>query len=208
MKQNYHQPLEPNGVYHLFSRAVGDEKLFRSKENYVYFLQKLKYHTENVCKLYAYALLPNHFHLLVRIEDEHTLIKQYESKKNKTFDSTKDSISDFIMERFSNFLNGYTKAYNKVYQRKGALFLDYLKRSKSNDDFDFAAFIFYIHKNAVHHGYTKAIGEWQFDSYNSIISLHTTSLLRDQVINFFGSKDAFIEFHQQPVQLKEAFIDV
>ncbi len=207
MKQNYHQPLVANGIYHLFSRAVGNEKLFLSHDNYLYFLQKLKLHTSPICKLYVYTLLPNHFHLLVRIENEHELVKHFEFKKNKVYDMLRDSISDFIMERFSNFLNGYTKAYNKMYNRKGALFLDYLKRTKSNDDFDFCSFIFYVHKNAVHHGYTKKIGQWQYDSYNSIISKYPTSLLREEINNFFGNKEAFINFHKQSIQLKQEFID-
>ena len=79
------------------------------------------------------------------------------------------------MEWFSNFLNGYTKAYNKMYVRKGVLFLDFLKQSKANNVADLGAFIFYIHKNAVHHGYTKHVGDWQFDSYISLLSTATTS---------------------------------
>ena len=202
-----HQPVTPNGVYHLFSRTVGDEQLFRTDENYRYFLEKLKQHTNDVCKIYTYSLLPNHFHLLVKIEDDSSIVQCFEVKKNKKFDFHTDSISDFIMERFSNFLNGYTKAYNKMYARKGALFLDYLKRSKVNVDSDFAAFIFYIHKNAVHHGYTKSIGDWRFDSYRSILSESQSNLCRQEVIDFFGSKQSFIEFHTQPISLKLNFIE-
>ena len=207
MQQDYHQPVTPNGVYHLFSRTVGDEQLFRTDENYRYFLEKLKQHTNDVCKIYTYSLLPNHFHLLVKIEDDSSIVQCFEVKKNKKFDFHTDSMPDFIMERFSNFLNGYTKAYNKMYARKGALFLDYLKRSKVNVGSDFAAFIFYIHKNAVHHGYTKSIGDWRFDSYRSILSESQSNLCRQEVIEFFGSKESFIEFHTQPISLKQNFID-
>ena len=207
MQQNYHQPLHTDATFHLFSRAVGDEKLFRTDENNRYFLKKLNQHTNDVCKIYAYTLFPNHFHLLVKIEDENTIINCFEKIKYRKFSIQSDSISDFIMERFSNFLNGYTKAYNKMYARKGALFLDYLKRSKVNVDSDFAAFIFYIHKNAVHHGYTKSIGDWRFDSYRSILSESQSNLCRQEVIEFFGSKESFIEFHTQPISLKQNFID-
>ena len=208
MKQNQHQPLLPNQIYHLFSRAIGNEKLFNTKENYYFFLQKLKQYTNPVCKVYTYSLLPNHFHLLVKIEEENNIIKHFETVKKKRFDIQLHSLPDFVMERFSNFLNSYTKAFNKVNNRKGALFLDYLKRSLSNSDADFAAFIFYLHKNAVHHGITKSIGEWAFDSYNSILSNKKTSLLKAEVLQFFGSEEAFIKFHQQPVYLKTNFIDI
>ena len=70
------------------------------------------------------------------------------------------------------------------------------------------AFIFYIHKNALHHGYTKQVGDWQFDSYTSLLSTATTSLLRDELIDFFGTKEGFIKFHQQPINLKVDFVDL
>jgi putative transposase len=51
MKQDYHQPLVSGEIYHVFSRAVGYEKIFKSDENYLYFLQKLKQHTSPVCDI-------------------------------------------------------------------------------------------------------------------------------------------------------------
>ena len=74
------------------------------------------------------------------------------------------------MEQFSNWMNGYTKAFNKMYDRKGGLFIDYMKRTEAETDADITSFIFYIHKNAVHHGLSKKIGDWSFDSYQSILS--------------------------------------
>ena len=117
-------------------------------------------------------------------------------------------LSDFIMERFSNFLNSYTKAFNKVNNRKGSLFMDYLKRSRVNVDCDFTSFIWYLHKNAVHHQLTKAVGEWPYDSYQSLLSDAPTSLLRNDVIEWFGSKEAFIEFHQQRIEPKGNILDL
>ncbi len=147
----YHQPLLPQHTYHLFSRAVGHEKLFLSDGNYFFFLRKLKQHTSAICSLYCYALLPNHFHLLARMGDEENIIKHFEAVKKTSYESAKHDLSDFIMERFSNFLNSYTKAFNKVNQRKGALFMDYMKRSCVNEENDFTAYVWYIHKNPVHH---------------------------------------------------------
>lgn len=141
MKQNYHQPLIANGIYHIFSRGVGNEKLFHIEKNYFYFLQKLKFHTKYICKVFAYTLLPNHFHLLVQIEDEICLIQEFEKVKNRTFNMATDNLSDFVMERFSNLLNAYTKAFNKMYQRKGSLFMDYLKRAKANNTNDLISYI-------------------------------------------------------------------
>ena len=199
---DYHQQLLPNQTYHLFSRAVGSEKLFLFDENYHFFLQKLKQHTSSICHLYCYTLLPNHFHLLVQIKTEESIIKQFEEIKKVEYKSLEHNICDFIMERFSNFLNSYTKAFNKVHNRKGALFMDYMKRSIINTDSDFTSFVWYIHKNAVHHGLAKTIGSWRFDSYHSILSEAPTSLLRQEVLEWFGTNEDFVKFHQQEIQPK------
>ncbi len=205
---DYHQPLLPNETYHLFSRAVGNEKLFLSDDNYLFFLQKLKQHTFSVCDFYCYTLIPNHFHMLAKIKEEAPIIEHFQEVKKKKFQPLENDISDFIMERFSNFLNSYTKAFNKVNKRKGALFMDYLKRSKVNESSDFTSFIWYVHKNAVHHQLVKSVGDWKYDSYHSLISNAPTSLLRKDVMEWFGNKEEFIKFHQQTIHPKIDFYDI
>jgi putative transposase len=204
----YYQPLFPGETYHLFSRAVGNEKLFISAENYRYFLQQLKKHTAPVCNVYCYALLPNHFHLLARIKQEDEITGYFKEVKKCSYHPEQHNLPDFIMERFSNCLNSYTKAFNKMYHRKGALFMDYLKRSIVNKDNDFTTYTLYIHKNPVHHRLTNAPGEWPHDSYRSILSDHSSSLLRNEVIDWFGGKERFIQFHQQAVYPKILSIDL
>lgn len=206
--QDYHQPLIPLETYHLFSRAVGDEKLFLAEKNYYYFLQKLGVHLGRICDVFTYALLPNHFHLLVRIKSFENIMVEFELAKKRKFDPLKHDLPDFIMERFSNFLNSYSKSINKMYHRKGALFMDYMKRTRVEDDSDFTSFLFYVHKNAVHHGYTRQIGDWKFDGYNAILSDKPTGLLREEVLQWFGGKDRFIDFHKQPIAVKNNFSDL
>ena len=199
---DYHEPLIPGETYHLFSRAVGNEKLFLSDENYRYILARLFYHIGPVAELYSYSLLPNHFHLVVRIKQSDDVVVHYEMVKRKQYHLMDTDLSDFIMERFSNWLNGYTKAFNRMYQRKGALFMDYLKRSHAKDGADLTSFLFYTHKNAVHHGLTKHIGDWPYDAYNALLSNVPTQLLVNEVMDCFGGREGFIKFHQQPVTLK------
>ena len=199
----YHQPLFPCEKYHLFSRAVGNEKLFLEPRNYVYFLDKLFFHTVGVADIFTYSLLPNHFHLVVRIKDEETIIDHFETVKKKTFDQSIHNLPDFIMERFSNFLNCYTKSFKNMYWRKGALFMDYLRRNKVEEDVDFSNFILYTHKNAVHHGYTRKIGKWEYDGYHLLVGNEPTNLLRSEVLDWFGGKDKFIAFHDRAVEIKK-----
>ena len=200
---NYHQPLLPSETYHLFSRAVGSEKLFIENKNYNYFLNKLSLHTQAVADILTYSLLPNHFHIVARIKPFENIARNFEVVKMKKFDPRISDLSDFIMERFSNLLNSYTKSINKMYSRKGSLFIDYLKRSRVVKETDFTSFIFYVHKNAVHHGYAEKIGEWNHDAYPSIISNNPTKLLRDETLSWFGGKENFILFHKQPVEMKK-----
>ncbi len=92
---NYHIPLQPGESYHLFSRAIGNEKLFLTDNNYNYFLQKLRQHVLPVSEIYTYSLLPNHFHLLVRILPIEALCIEFEKVKKQRYDPKENSITDF-----------------------------------------------------------------------------------------------------------------
>jgi putative transposase len=179
---DYHIPLLPDKTYHIFSRAIGKEKLFLEDENCKFFLRKYKLHISPVADTFAYNLLPNHFHFLIRIKSIEEIKRHFSAvKSNRSFEIEK--VPGFIMERFGNLLNSYTKSFNKRNKRKGSLFIDTMRRVEITDDAQLGAIIFYIHKNSVHHQYSKTIAEWQWSSYNSILSKAPTLLLRDEVID-------------------------
>lgn len=71
-----------------------------------------------LCNLYCYTLILNHFHLLTKMKKQETIIQHFEKVKQVTFQPPKHDLSDFMMERFSNFLNSYIKAFNKVNKTK------------------------------------------------------------------------------------------
>ena len=204
--QDYHQPLLTSESYLLFSRAVGSEKIFIEDRNYAYFLHKLDFHTREVADIFTYSLLPNQFHLVVRIKSVETIKEHFSLVKKKKFNPLTNDLSDFIMERFSNFLNCYTKSINKMYNRKGSLFIDYLKRRKVEKESDLTSFIFSTHKNALQHGYTAKIGDWKHDAYNSILNDVHTKLLRKEVLDLFGGREKFIKFHEQRVDIKKTVL--
>ncbi|MDQ6756365.1 MAG: hypothetical protein M3004_05475 [Bacteroidota bacterium] len=202
---DYHIPLIPDKTYHIFSRAMDKEKLFLEEDNYRFFLRQFSKYISPVADTFAYNLLPNHFHFMIRIKNIDRIYEEFLSvKKNKKF--TLESAPEFVMVRFSNLLNSYTKAFNKKYSRRGGLFIDIMRRVEIIDDSQFGATIFYIHKNAVHHGYCDKISEWQWSSYHSIISSAPTQLLRTEILDWFGGVEPFREFHKQPVYLKNAVV--
>jgi putative transposase len=198
---DYHMPLIPGHFYHIFSRAIGSEKLFLEDENYRYFLLKMNEHLLGVCVIWAYCLIPNHFHLLVEIKEEAGIQNAFDLvKKGKSFHL--DLVSDFVMERFSNWLNGYTKALNKRINRKGALFTNYLRRVEVSKDSQLSATMFYIHKNPVHHGLVEKIQDWPWSSFHEFISEKPSLLNRGEVLEWFGGNAGFLDFHSQPIEGK------
>lgn len=98
-------PLQYGKVYHIYNRGNNGENLFIEERNYRYFLQLYIKHVHPVVDTYAYCLLRNHFHLLVRVKD----LSGLESPKLPS-------------QCFSNLFNAYTKSINKAHGRTGALF--------------------------------------------------------------------------------------
>jgi len=203
---DYHISLTPDKTYHIFSRAMGSEKLFIEKDNYIFFLRQYLKYIQPIAETFAYDLLPNHFHFMIRIKKIEVIRKLFKTIKKKKRKFKIKSAPEFIMERFSNLLNSYAKTFNKKYSRKGGLFIDIMKRIEVEEVSQFAPTISYIHKNAVHHGYCNEISKWPWSSYLPIIFGSSTQLLRDELLDFFGVLDALIEFHKHPAYLKNAIV--
>jgi putative transposase len=187
----YLDRFHPNGFYHVFNHAVGKENLFRSHENFLFFLARFNKYISPVGKTFCYCLMPNHFHFLIQIRDEQSIMKLANIDSDDNFDYHK-----FIMQRLSNFLNSYAKAFNKQQGRMGALFIDYTKRIQLNDDGSFTAVVNYIHRNPINHGFCKSISVWKYSSYNSIVENELTFLERETLLDWFGGLNNFIDFHK------------
>ena len=68
-------PLNPEQFYHIFNRGNGGQWIFYQEKNYTYFLEKYKFYMLNYCDTYAYCLLPNHFHLMVKVKSAETILE-------------------------------------------------------------------------------------------------------------------------------------
>ena len=194
----YNEPLLPGQFYHLYNHAVGDENLFRRPENYLFFLERYGQYIFPVARTYAYCLMPNHFHLLVQIREEEELMTYYRAyKKRAPKQRSSFDYSSFVMQQFSNFCNSYAKAFNRRFDRKGALFLDYLRRKPVNTENYFTTLLAYIHRNPVHHGFCQHVNDWAYSSLHSISSNKPTRLERNAVLDWFGGVEPYIAFHKQ-----------
>ena len=65
---NYYPTLEPGICYHIYNRGNNRENIFIKPENYRYFLAKYASYLARVLDTFVYNLLPNHFHIVVRIK--------------------------------------------------------------------------------------------------------------------------------------------
>ena len=105
----------------LITVGIIERKYLLKRGNYTYFLRKFYYYMASKLNIYAYCLLPNHFHFLVRIKDQPSL-------KNLACLNSNISKRNPISQAFSRFFNAYTKAVNKQEGRTGNLFQRYFKK--------------------------------------------------------------------------------
>ncbi|KAA9038729.1 transposase [Ginsengibacter hankyongi] len=188
--------LQPCTYYHIFNHANGDEALFREPENYRYFLQQYYKHINGIADTYAYCLMRNHFHLLVRLETAEAITAHLPGFKNLAGVAA----SNLLSKQFSNFFNGYSKAFNKKYERRGSLFLEnFTKKAILQKDY-LAAVILYIHLNQVKHGFTQHPAHWNVSSFHNfhVERLPVLKALYENSENYFrlheGKINSYAEY--------------
>lgn len=65
----------PATYYHVYNHAIGDSHLFRAPENYRYFLAQYASYMAPLCQTYAYCLMPNHFHIVLKVREREALLR-------------------------------------------------------------------------------------------------------------------------------------
>lgn len=129
------------GIYHVTQRASGKENLFLEDEDYLYFLKVLK---ESVKKfeldLFSYCLMPNHIHLLFRLNQENLSV----AMKN-------------VFERYADYVN-------KKHDRRGHVFCGRYRASFCNGETYLLAASAYIHLNPYRAGLCDAQLDYRWSS--------------------------------------------
>lgn len=184
------QALERGNYYHIYNRGINSCTLFKEKDNYEHFLKLFETHIEPIAETFAWCLMKNHFHFLVRIKE----IAEINSDK-------------IILpsQSFSNLFNAYTKAFNKKYNRHGALFERPFQRKKIYFDTYFQNVIVYIHNNPVHHSVCHDPIEYPWSSYTSCLSEKPTKLKRNEVVSIFNDVANFKCIHQRNTSESHSF---
>lgn len=165
-------PLEPDRCYHIYNRGNNRELLFFTRANYRYFLNRFNYYLADHVDLYSYCLIPNHFHLLVRI-------------------LTEDAGS-----QFRRFFQSYAVSINFQENRSGSLFQKTFRRILIEDNVYLKWLVFYIHYNPEKHRIVQDYRYYAHSSFRSLLSGTCSMVSREEVFEWFGSKQEFVDYHQ------------
>ncbi|PIQ50353.1 MAG: hypothetical protein COW03_00515 [Cytophagales bacterium CG12_big_fil_rev_8_21_14_0_65_40_12] len=183
--------MQPETFYHIFNHANGAENLFRRDENYRYFLQQWAKYITPVAGTYAYCLMPNHIHFLIRTHPQTSKVSEnLGGLKNQPFEKT-------LSQAFSNLFNSYTKAFNRMYDRRGSLFMQNFKRKEITSDSYLTTIVNYIHRNPIHHGFCNHLEEWPHSSYTTFLGNKPTKIEKDYTLEWFNGKEGFIKYHRE-----------
>jgi putative transposase len=195
----YYAPFEAEGIYHVFNRANSNKDLlFVEERNYHFFLHKYQEYLHPFAETYAFCLIPNHFHLLIEVRPEKKIRSYLEvEKKWKGMESA--PVDTVLIEAFRRFFISYSKSFNKVDSRRGALFKREFRRVRIESSYHFFTEVFYIHNNPIKHGLVSSIEEYPWSSYIPLlygIDDHTDWLKRDKIIEWFEGEENFELFHR------------
>ncbi len=128
-------------------RGINRQQIFEDDEDYKKMLQTIAdYKDKCSYQIYAYCLMPNHIHLLIK-----------EGKED-------------LGVAFKRIGASYVYWYNMKYERYGHLFQDRYKSEKVEDDKYLLTVLRYIHQNPIKAGIVEEAIKYKWSSYIEYIS--------------------------------------
>ncbi|WP_257988194.1 REP-associated tyrosine transposase [Bacillus sp. V33-4] len=171
-----------SGIYHIMLRGANRQEIFHDDEDSIKILDIIKkYKMKSGMSVYAWCLMSNHVHLLLREGGEELAI---------------------TMKRIGV---SYASYYNWKYRTSGHLFQDRFKSENVEDDQYFLTVVRYIHQNPVKAGISERVDEWRWSSCAAYYDkkYYPEELLdRDKVFKMFCAdrniaKERFKEFNER-----------
>ncbi|MBN1440650.1 MAG: transposase [Anaerolineales bacterium] len=173
-------PLKPGVFFHIFNRGINRSRIFFEERNYAYFLALHERFLPPLSDTYAFCLLPNHFHFLIKVKPG------------------EEPVSALISKAFNRLFASYALAINKAYSRTGSLFQHHFHRIPVGSSRYFAALVHYIHRNPQTHGLVPDFRDWPYSSYHILLSQKPTRIQRASTLSRFGGRTGFLEYHRRP----------
>lgn len=161
-----------SGIYHVMLRGINRQQIFEDAEDSLRFLDTLQNY-KDLCgyTIYAYCLMGNHVHILMR-----------EGKEN-------------LAQVFKRIAGSYVYWYNWKYHRSGHLFQDRFKSEPVDEDDYFLTVLRYIHRNPVK---AKLCENAEDYPYSSMREYKTFPVLADTGLALSMLPGAqFLDYHQE-----------
>jgi putative transposase len=177
----------PGALHHIICRGIEKRKIFQTDSDRDDFLERVaKALLDSQTPCYAWALLPNHFHLLLRTGNAP------------------------IAQLMRRILSGYAGSFNRRYRRAGHLFQNRYKSILCQEDAYFLELVRYIHLNPLRAKLISKMDELDHYAYSghSTIMGHSDHSWQkiDEVLRRFGgnarvAKKAYRSFVEKGILL-------
>jgi putative transposase len=186
------EKMLPGKYYHVYNRGINSESIFLEKSNYQHFKMLYEKFIDPIADTYAWCLMPNHFHFLIRIFDPDRV--PYPVLK----------VTD-PSRAFSHLCNAYAQSFNRWNKRTGGLFQTPFKRKSVEDEQYFRQLVHYIHNNPVKHGFTDNMSDYPWSSFQTFLAIRENYQNDSRLIGWFDNKSDFIRFHTEQQDSQEIF---
>ena len=198
--------FEEGHLYHIYNQGNNKQTIFYNRENYLFFLKKIRSHLLPYCDILAYCLMPNHFHLMVHV-NKLEILKMPEHTHGVTgshpVSKTKNKKKQNINQSIGVLLRSYTRAINKQQGFSGSLFREDTKSecltkisginpsyfitnqgTLINNEMPIKQYpqvcFNYIHNNPVKSRLVKKPVDWEFSSAPDYYGLRKGTLINKQ----------------------------
>ena len=139
-----------DNFYHIYNRGNNKQLIFPQERNYDYFLNKVKIEIRPLCDIIAYCLMPNHYHLLLYINEDCKALEIVQRQP-------------LLARKIGTIQSSYTQGVNKQENRTGSLFQQKSK-AKLIDTNNYAlTCIHYIHQNPMRAKLVKKMEDWKYN---------------------------------------------
>jgi len=112
--------FEKGNIYHIYNRGNNRGKVFFKRDNYLFFMKKMKAYITPHAYVLAWCLMPNHFHIMALIKDD------YPGADTMTY-SHRISLPNTLNNSIAILLRSYARAINIQEERSGSLFQSHTK---------------------------------------------------------------------------------
>lgn len=163
--------VDDGGIYHILNRGNGQQQVFKKDGDYSAFLGLLAQMREQFgIVLYAYCLMPNHFHLLVKVQ-----------------------MGVDLSRGMQWFMTTHVRRYHRHYNSSGHLWQGRYKSFGIDDDDHFLTVARYVEGNPVRAGLVGTATEWMWSSHRGRCELEPDLLISPLPVHYAVSWSEFVD---------------